>query len=139
MMNKTFLTAWSVVFILWFIGSFIVHGVLLHDDYAQLPDLFRPEGESRRYFPLMLLAHIIMAGAFVWIYARGSENKPWVGQGLRFGAAIALLTVVSIYAIYFVVQPMPGSLVIKQIVLGGILSLILGMAAAYVYRAPRRA
>ena len=29
-------------------------------------------------------------GAFVWIYPRGTENKPWVQQGLRFGIAIAL-------------------------------------------------
>lgn len=33
----------------------------------------------------MLLAHVIMAGAFVWIYARGTENKPLLGQGLRCG------------------------------------------------------
>ena len=32
-----------------------------------------------------------MAGAFTWIYARGVENKPWLGQGLRFGVAVAFL------------------------------------------------
>jgi len=42
-MNKRFFLAWLVVFIAWFIGSFIVHGVLLHADYAQLSNLFRKE------------------------------------------------------------------------------------------------
>ncbi len=34
---------------------------------------------------------IISWGAFVWIYQRGTEDKPWVQQGLRFGIAIALV------------------------------------------------
>jgi hypothetical protein len=92
------------------IGSFVVHGVLLHNDYAQMPTLFRPEAEAQQYFPLMILAHVILAGAFAWIYSRDVEAKPWLPQGIRFGLAVALLTVVPTYMIYYVVQPMPGSL-----------------------------
>jgi hypothetical protein len=44
-----------------------------------------------------------MAGAFVWIYSRGVADAPWVPQGLRFGLAVALLTVVPTYTIYYVV------------------------------------
>ena len=82
----------------------------------------------------MLLAHVILAGAFVWIYARGRENRPWLGQGLRYGLAMALLTVVPRYAIYYVVQPMPGDMVVMQIVLDGIVVLVLGAIVAYLYR-----
>ena len=109
-MNKRFLTAWLIVFIAWMAGSFVVHGVLLHDDYATLPNLFRPEAEAQQYFSLMLLAHVILAGAFVWIYSRRVEDAPWMGQGIRFGLAVALLTIVPTYMIYFVVQPMPAQL-----------------------------
>lgn len=49
------------------------------------------------------MAHVIMAGAFVWIYSRGVADAPWVPQGLRFGLAVALLTVVPTYTIYYVV------------------------------------
>ena len=135
-MNKRFLLAWLVIFIAWFIGSFVVHGVLLHDDYASMRNLFRPEAESQQYFPLMLLAHVMLSGAFTWIYARGVEPKPWLGQGIRYGIAIALLTTVPLYLIYFVVQPMPGMIVVKQIVLDGILMLILGAIVAFMYRRP---
>ena len=137
-MNKRFLTAWLIVFIAWMAGSFLVHGVLLHDDYATLPNLFRPESESQQYFPLMLLAHVILAGAFVWIYARGVEDAPWMGQGIRFGLAVALLTIVPTYIIYHVVQPMPGSIALKQIVFDGILMLALGLLVAFLYRDARR-
>jgi hypothetical protein len=134
-MNKRFLLAWLVLFVAWFIGSFIVHGLLLHADYAQLSNLFRKEAEAQNFFPLMILAHIIMSGAFVWIYARGVEAKPWLGQGIRYGLAIVLLTTVPLYLIYYVVQPMPGATVVKQIVLEAILVLILGAIAAFMYRA----
>ena len=134
-MNKRFLLAWLVLFVAWFIGSFIVHGLLLHADYAQLSNLFRKEAEAQNFFPLMILAHLIMSGAFVWIYARGVEAKPWLGQGIRYGVAIVLLTTVPLYLIYYVVQPMPGATVVKQIVLEAILVLILGAIAAFMYRA----
>jgi len=133
-MNKRFFLAWLVVFIAWFIGSFIVHGVLLHADYAQLSNLFRKEAEAQNFFPLMILAHIIMSGAFVWIYARGVEARPWLGQGIRYGVAIILLATVPGYLIYYVVQPMPGATVVKQMVFDGILILILGAIVAFMYR-----
>ena len=133
-MNKRFFVAWLAVFIAWFIGSFIVHGVLLHADYAQLSNLFRKEAEAQNFLPLMILAHVIMSGAFVWIYARGVEAKPWLGQGIRYGVAIILLTTVPLYLIYYVVQPMPGATVVKQILFDGILVLILGAIAAFMYR-----
>ncbi len=137
-MNKTFFIAWVVIFVAWMAGSFVVHGTLLHDDYSKLSGLFRSEADAQPYFPLMVLAHIILAGAFVWIYSRGVETAPWLPQGIRFGVAVALLTVIPTYMIYYVVQPMPGLVVAKQIVFDGILMLILGVITAFIYRPPAR-
>ncbi len=133
-MNRKLIVAWVVIFVAWFIGSFIVHGVLLASDYMQLANLFRTEADQQHHFPLMILAHVIMSGAFVWIYARGVEARPWMAQGVRFGIAVALLTIVPTYIIYYVVQPMPGAVVIKQIIFDGILMLILGVIVAWLYR-----
>jgi hypothetical protein len=57
-----------------------------------------------------------------------------MAQGIRFGVAVALLAIVPIYIIYFVVQPMPGDVVIKQIIFDGILMVILGTIVAWLYR-----
>src|SRR6185437_6232476 len=133
-MNKKFLIAWAVLFVAWFLGSFVVHGVLLRADYMQLTGLFRADMDQQKYFPVMILAHLLLSGAFVWIYARGVQSRPWVGQGLRFGIVVALLTSVPTYLIYFAVQPMPSGVVIKQIVFDGILLLILGLIVASLYR-----
>src|SRR5262245_21297204 len=135
-MNKKFLVAWIVLFVLYFIGGFVVHGVLLKADY-EATSLMRPEAEAQELMHLMILAHVLMAAAFVWIYARGVENKPWLGQGLRYGLAVAVLFV-PIFIIYYVVQPTPGALAVKQIVYETILTLILGVRVAFGYRGQGR-
>lgn len=138
-MNKNFLGTWVVVFVLWMAGSFLVHGTLLHNDYAALSNLFRSEADAQQHFPFMIVAHVILAGAFTWIYIRGHEAKPWLAQGLRFGLAVALLTVIPTYIIYYVVQPMPGMTVVKQIIFDSIVLLVVGAAAAFMNRGRMRA
>jgi hypothetical protein len=138
-MNKKFFIAWFLIFVAWMLGSFVVHGVLLSEDYMRLTNLFRPEADAQQLFGWMILAHIILAGAFVWIYVQGAQNKPWLPQGIRFGVAVALLTIVPTYMIYYVVQPMPGVLVVKQMLFDGILLIILGLIVAALYRQPAAA
>jgi len=134
-MDRKFLIAWLVLFVVWFCGSFVVHGLLLHDDDMRLPNLFRTGADSQPFFPLMLLAHVMLSGALAWIYSRGVQpGRAWLGQGVRFGIAIALLTTVPTYLIYFVVQPMPAATVIKQVVFDSALMVILGIVAAFMYR-----
>ncbi len=137
-MNKQFLICWLIIFIAWMLGSFLVHGMLLHDGYSQLPNLFRSEQESQQYFHFMLLAHIIMAGAFVWIYQRGVNHSPALGQGLRYGLAIACLGPIPMYMIYFVVQPMPGHHVMQQMVYDSLLVVLLGILLAFICKPARQ-
>lgn len=136
-MNMKFLIAWLVIFALWMFGGFAVHGWLLQADYAAT-GMFRPEEEQQQFMIWMLLAHATMAAAFVWIYARGLEAKAWLGQGLRYGLAVALLAVIPIYLIYYCVLPMPAYLVVKQIVFDTIVALILGVVVAFIYRGQGR-
>lgn len=137
-MNKKFFIAWLVVFVVWMLVSFVVHGLLLQAEYAKLPNLFRPEAESQKYFPLMIVAHAIMSGALVWTYVRGVEAKPCMVHVVRLGVVIALLTVVPAYMIYYVVQPMPGMHVVKQIIFDGILMVLLGVVGSSCIAASHR-
>lgn len=131
-MNKQFLIGWLVIFVTWMAGSFLVHGILLQNEYSQLPNLFRPEEQAQEYFHFMLLAHVFMAGAFVWIFQRGVSDDPWLGQGIRYGIAIAFLGVIPMYMIYYVVQPMPGMMVAKQMLFDGLLVIALGAVVAFI-------
>ena len=133
-MDKRFVISWVILFVAWMVGSFAVHGALLSADYKALHGLFRSESDAQVFFPLMVIAHVFLSGALVWIYSRGVEAKPWLAQGVRFGIAVAFLTVIPTYIIYYVVQPMPGATVVKQLIFDGILTVLLGMVVAFLYR-----
>jgi len=132
--DKKFLISWLVLFVVWMAGSFVVHGVLLNADYMALRNLFRSPEDAQTFFPLMIIAHVFLSGALVWIYSHGVEAKPWLAQGVRFGLAVAFLTVIPTYMIYYVVQPMPGATVVKQLIFDGVLVVLLGVVAAFLYR-----
>jgi uncharacterized BrkB/YihY/UPF0761 family membrane protein len=132
-MDRKFLIAVVVIFVLSMVIGLVNHGMVLNDEY-QATGLFRPEAEAEAYFTWMLLAHIVMAFAFVWIYVRGREDRPWISQGIRFGIIVALLMVVPVYLIYYTVQPMPALLVLRQVVYDTIGLVLMGLAAAFLYR-----
>jgi len=121
-----------VLFIVSMALGFLVHAVLLAPEYAKLTNLFRQEADQKSFFGAMLAAHVFIAVGLTWIYTHGKEAKPWLGQGLRFGLAVAVLTVIPTYLIYLAVQPMPVDLVLKQIVFDTIAMLVLGVVVAFV-------
>jgi hypothetical protein len=123
-----------VIFILSMAIGFLVHATLLAPRYAQLPNLFRQGQDVENYFPYMLLAHVFLAVGFVWIYVKGQENKPFLLQGIRYGVAVAVLTTIPTYLIYYAVQPMPGTLVFQQIMLDTIGVVLMGIAVAWLNR-----
>lgn len=131
---KKFLLAWIAVFVLAMGTDFLIHGLALRPDYLALPNLMRPEAESQKLFHWMLLAHVLMTGAFVWTYEQGRTSRPWLPQGLRFGLAMACLFAVPTFLIYYVVQPTPGLLVVKQCALDTARLLILGVVVAAFYK-----
>ncbi len=130
-MNKRFYTSVAVIFLVSMVLGYIVHGVLLGSEYAQLPGLFRQPPEADAYFPTMLLAHVFIAVGFVWIYLHGKEDKPFLAQGIRYGVAVAVLAIVPMYLIYYSVQPMPGALALKQIIFDAIGTVIMGVIVAW--------
>jgi hypothetical protein len=133
-MNTKFVISAVAVFVVAMLLGFLVHGLLLHKEYAQLPNLMRSEEASMKLFGLMVIAHIIYAIGFTWIYMRGREAKPWLGQGARFGLAVAVLAVIPMYLIYYVIMPFPSDLVAQQIVYDTIATVILGIVVAWINR-----
>jgi hypothetical protein len=120
--------------------GFVIHGMLLHQDYAGLPNLLRTQEDAQGHFMWMLLAHVSIAFGFTWIYTKGREaGKPFLGQGLRFGLAVAVLMTIPMYLIYYAVQPWPGAVVARQIVYDAIGMLIMGVAVAAINRDARPA
>ena len=108
--------------------------MLLTADYMSLPkEMFRPQPDVNSHFPFMVLAYLILGFAFTWIYRQGiSANRPWLIQGVRFGIAAALLVSVPMYLIYYVIQPMEGMTVFKQIAGDTTTFVICGIVVAFI-------
>ena len=135
----TFAISAAVLAVLSLVLGGAVHAWLLGPEYAKLTTLFRSPQDHESYFAYMILAHVALGVGFTWIYRQGRDDRPWLGQGLRFGLAVALLATIPTYLIYFAVQPMPSDLVAKQIALDVIAMVILGIVAAAVNRDKSRA
>ena len=132
-MDKKFLITGVVCTVLTFLFSFLIHGVLLHGEYLQLPNLLRPEAEAQNYFHFMVIANIFIGFAFAWIYRQGiTPGVPWLQQGIRFGVAAACLFQIPMYLIYYTIQPWPAAVVVKQIILETLSMIVTGIAAAYI-------
>ncbi len=134
-MNKKFVVSSLVVAFASLMVGFLVHALLLQADYARLPNMYRSEASSQAYFGYMLFAHLLIGVGMTWIYQRGIEaGKPFVMQGVRFGAAVSVVSIIPMYLIYFAVQPMPSDLVAQQIVFSTIGTLVLGVVTAWMNR-----
>jgi hypothetical protein len=136
-MNMRFLITGAACTVVGFVLSLLVHGVLLQDEYKALVSrgIFRPEEEAHGLFHFMLLANVLIGFAFAWIYMQGiSRGRTWWQQGLRFGLAAACLATIPIYLTYYVIEPMPGMLVFKQIIFDTIAMMINGLVAAFINR-----
>ena len=132
-MTKKCIISAVVMFVMAWGLSFVVHGLLLGADYAVTPGM-RPPEEAQKIIYWLILAQAIFGVAFAWVYVQGKEDKPWFAQGIRFGIAVACLTVIPTYLIYHVVTPVPLFLAIKQIVFDTIRVVLMGVVLAWINR-----
>jgi hypothetical protein len=139
-MDKRFWICGIVVSAAALLLDFLVHGVLLQADYTALvpSGMYRAPADASAYMPYMLGAHVLIGFGLTWLYRKGVRaGRPAFGQGLRFGAAVAAMSTIPGYLIYYAVQPLPAGLVHKQMLLGTIAMLLLGLLLAWLNPARR--
>ncbi len=131
--DKKFWISFAVVLVVSMVLGFVVHGAILAGDYEALtPDVMRPAAEQEARFGFMIGAHVILAFGFAWLYRAGRQaDKPWLGQGVRFGIAFALASSVPIYLIYHTVANFPLDLALKQVALETLSVIALGISVAF--------
>jgi uncharacterized BrkB/YihY/UPF0761 family membrane protein len=132
-MNAKFIISVVVLFIASMGFGFVVHGTLLGEQYAQLPGLYRSMEDSQNYFGYMIAAHVLIAIGLTWIYRMGHKpDLPWLGQGVRFGLAIAVVSTIPLYMIYYAVQNSPQELAMMQIAYDVPAVVVMGIIAAFI-------
>jgi len=106
-----------VVFVAANLAGFLIHAILLRPDYMAVKEHYRPEGQEMMLW--ICLAYLSFAVGSVIVYAKGVENKPWLGQGIRFGILMWLILAVPSFFIAYAVQPVPTILMVKKFYLKG--------------------
>lgn len=127
---KRFFLTFVVIFLVATALGYIIHVLLLASEYHQVSHLHR----SQPLLAFLLIGNVAFSLALVWLYSKGVEPKPWLGQGLRFGLAIWLFWAVPIFLIQYAGQPFPGSMIAKEIALELLDMLVLGLLTAALYR-----
>ena len=133
-MNRRFWISFVAMFVMAMAFGMLIHGMLLHDEYRKLGSLMRSESEAQRLFGLMIFAHVLIALGFTWIYVKGKEARPWLGQGFRYGLAVAVMMTIPTYLIYYVIMPFPSDLVAQQVVLDSLAIIAMGIVLAWINR-----
>ena len=137
---KRYAIAVLVVLIAAHATGFVIHALILADDYKALVDqklYSTPEQfQSRAWF--LTVAYLAFALGTVWIYAMSVDAGPWIPQGVRFGIAVWLVLAVPSFVIAYAVQPIPGMLALKQLFWEFLNKILLGVITAALYRQPVR-
>ena len=120
-----------VLFVVSMLLGFVVHAMLLKGDYLA-SGLMRSQEDQGAKFPFMLIAHVMIAVGFTLIYRRGRQDRPWLGQGVRFGLLWSLASLIPTYLIYHAVMPFSLGLIGKQIAFDTVAIVLLGIVVAFV-------
>jgi len=131
-MDRRFWISGVVMTIATMLLGFLVHGLLLADDYNTLVGkVMRSPQEADGMVHWMLLADACIGFAMTWVYRQGIGAGSTLAQGIRFGIAVALLTVIPQFLIYWVVTAMPATIVHKQLAFDTVRMVVLGVLVAY--------
>ena len=131
--SKRMVLAVALVFVTLVVAGFLIHVVWLGSTYQAMRDAgfsFRTPDALQHRLWLIWLSDIFYAILFVWVYVRGREHTPWLGQGFRYGVLMTLFTIVPSALNDYVTYNLPHMLVVKWMAAGGVVLVILGLLVA---------
>ena len=134
---KKLIGATVAVFVILFVAGFLLHGVWLGATYREMRDSgfsFRPKEAMRHRLWLIWVSDALYSILFVWVYAKGREEKPWVGQGIRYGVLMTLFTVMPSTINDYVVYNLPHRLILHWMIAGLITLILMGLAVAAILK-----
>jgi hypothetical protein len=122
-----------VVFVTLVVAGFLIHAMWLGSTYQAMRDdgfSFRTPDAIQHRMWLIWISDLLYAILFVWVYVRGRETTPWLGQGLRYGVLMTLFTIVPGALNEYATYNLPHMLVVKWMAADGVVLVILGLLVA---------
>jgi hypothetical protein len=122
--------------------GFVVYGMLLANQFAQYPGVYRPAADMS-YMPVLVAGAFVAVLAATIIYSKGYEGRSGLEEGVRFGALIGLFGVGYAAMVNYAVLNIGRRLALGMAAAGFVEWLVVGMVIGLVYKpaasAPRRA
>ncbi|MEK7671931.1 MAG: hypothetical protein AAB344_06910, partial [Bacteroidota bacterium] len=86
---------WAIASVAAFVAmsviEYLVHAVMLAGWYREYTVYWRSQEEVMNQMHWLYLGYALFAAMFSYIYTRGYEGKPGIGEGLRYGALVGAL------------------------------------------------
>ena len=122
-----------VVFVGFWVTSFLIHGLWLNPIYKETMNLWRSETEMQKHMGWMFLGQFLWSVAFVVIWSKGlpAVNSP--GGSCLYGLMMGMF-MESNSLIMYSVQPMPGHLIARWVVAGLAQGALMGILVFFVAR-----
>jgi hypothetical protein len=135
MQFKKIITASIVIFVLFLVMDFVLHGILLRGLYAETASLWRAPEAMGRLMWILWVVDVLIAFLVVWLYVKGLEaGKSWQGQGLRFGLVLGLLFSTPMGFSMYAMMPIPFSVALCWFLGAMAEFLIAGLTVAWLFR-----
>ena len=122
-----------VVFVGFWVTSFLIHGLWLNPIYKETMSLWRSETEMQKHMGWMFLGQFLWSVAFVVIWSKGfpAVNSP--GGSCLYGLMMGMF-MESNSLIMYSVQPIPGHLIARWVVAGLAQGALMGILVFFVAR-----
>lgn len=137
MIDKRFWMGFIVVYIFWQAIGFLVHGILLRDTYANMWQVFRPEGQMNGMMWMMFVSSALYLLLFCYIFTKGYEGKG-IAEGVRYGLLMGLFMAIPMSIDQYVVYPLSPNIVVIWFVSGVVSFVLAGAIFAVIYRPSAR-
>ena len=132
---KKFWIVFIVIFVVYEITNYVVHGLILGPTYMseEVAPVFRPQAVLNSTMWVRLFTELVWSFFFTFIFVKGYESKG-IMEGVKYGIYMGLFySFVFAYQSYWM-YPLPYSLALQWFIFGLIQCVILGILAAMIYK-----
>lgn len=131
-MDKRVWVGAGVVFVVFVLLDFVIHGMLLQSTYSTLPEgLMRPEAEMKMW--IIFVVDAVIAYFFTLIFSKGYENKG-IAEGVRYGAYIGIMFGMGMGYGSYASMPIPYMLALQWFLYTIVQYVVCGIAVSFVFK-----
>jgi len=130
---KKFIITSIVVFVVYEILSWLIHGLILMGAYEATASVWRTMEDMNSKMWIMWIGNLIWSFLFVYIFTKGYESKGPM-EGVRYGLLIGLFMAIPMSIGSYVSIPMPFSLAVYWFLLSIVQITICGIVAGLIYK-----